>query len=495
MLLGALLQPFPLARAQGRHARGLPVVLALVFRHLVERVNAHVDAVAPLILNLDHLLMATVGQGHAHQAAELADAVVHVNHVVAQLELLNLLQRQGHLATACLVALQVVLVEAVEDLVVGEEAHPQVVVDEALVQRAVYGSEKRRVVSGEGQENLLQPLVLLLAVGQYVDGVPLQLIVLEGLGEQVEVLVEERLGRCVEADAGLGQGRGAIAELYAAEGLAVAHELPARNDLALAAHLALYLVLLHLGGPLHALHHSLRREAFLVGAVDGIARVHIIFKYQHRVARQESQQRLLLLYAGHLGHNADALLAVARQLVLDLEGTYGVDVVAKEVYAEGVFVAEGEHVEDAAAQGELSRLVDVVNLAEAELAQLLADVVNDHRLPLLQGQRALVQVLARHHHLGNGLGVGHDVEARGIVRCVLGCQPAQCLRAQNFAGGIFLRILYGAAVARGEEEHLPVAHHLRQVVIEVASLVGILQHEEQRVPALRGQGAEQHRCA
>ena len=69
-----------------------------------------------------------------------------MHHIVAYLELLNLLQRQCHLTTAGLVALQVVLVEAVKNLVVGEEARLQVVVHEALVQRAVDGGEKGKVI-------------------------------------------------------------------------------------------------------------------------------------------------------------------------------------------------------------------------------------------------------------------------------------------------------------------------------------------------------------
>ena len=40
---------------------------------------------------------------HAYQSAKLADTVVDVYHVVAYLELLNLLQRQGHLSAMSLV--------------------------------------------------------------------------------------------------------------------------------------------------------------------------------------------------------------------------------------------------------------------------------------------------------------------------------------------------------------------------------------------------------
>ena len=62
-------------------------------------------------------------------------------HKVANLKLLYLLQRQGHLARSSLVALQVVFVEAVEYLVVGQQTGTGIVVDESLVQRLIDGDE------------------------------------------------------------------------------------------------------------------------------------------------------------------------------------------------------------------------------------------------------------------------------------------------------------------------------------------------------------------
>ena len=74
---------------------------------------------------------------HAYQSAKLADTVVDVYHVVAYLELLNLLQRQGYLSAMCLVGAQAVLVVAVEYLVVGKYAELPVVVGKAGVERLI----------------------------------------------------------------------------------------------------------------------------------------------------------------------------------------------------------------------------------------------------------------------------------------------------------------------------------------------------------------------
>ena len=69
--------------------------------------------------------------------------------------------------------------EAVEYLVVGEEAQPQLAVDESFVQGVVDGSENL-ILRLVGQ-NLLQAFLLLLGVGKNVDVIAL-------LGEVAERL-------------------------------------------------------------------------------------------------------------------------------------------------------------------------------------------------------------------------------------------------------------------------------------------------------------------
>ena len=102
--------------------------------------DRHIDDVAALIVEAYHLLIG-VANRHTHQAAELADAEVDVHDEVAGFHLLQLLHRERHLARAGCVRLKVVLVEAVEYLMVGEEAQTQIVVGETFVQSAVDGGE------------------------------------------------------------------------------------------------------------------------------------------------------------------------------------------------------------------------------------------------------------------------------------------------------------------------------------------------------------------
>ena len=332
-----------------------------------------------------------------------------MHHVVANLELLNLFQRQGYLAAAGLVALQVVLVETVEYLVVGEQAEAQVVVYEALVQRLVDGGEADVLVFFG--EDVAQTLVLLLTVGQHVELVAFQSVVLQRLLQQVEVLVEERLRRSLKAEGSLLSTFLSLlsSQLYSPERLGIGGELCTGDNLTVALHLLFYLAGLHFGGILQTLRQGLRRKALLVGALDGFAHKCEVLAYQDGVFGQELQHGVLLHLGRQLGHDVGLLAALLRQLVLHLKGTYGVYLVAEEVDAEGVLATVAEHVEDAAAQGELAGLVDIVHLVEPQLAQLFQHVVGLHRLPLLQGQRPAVQLLAGDHHLGHGLGMGHDV--------------------------------------------------------------------------------------
>ena len=79
--------------------------------------------------------------GHAHKATELADAKVDMHHIVADFHLLQFLHRQGHLPRTGTVGLEIVLMEAVKDLVIGKETHLHVVISKALVQGLVHWRE------------------------------------------------------------------------------------------------------------------------------------------------------------------------------------------------------------------------------------------------------------------------------------------------------------------------------------------------------------------
>ena len=133
----------------------------------MQRVDRHIHGVLVAVDNLNHLLH-HVALGNAHQSSETSHTVVDVHHVVANLKLLYLFQRQRHFASVGLVALKAVLVEAVKYLVVCEEAYLQCVVDKAFVNGSV---DRREVNSVRFRlchllKDVLQSGYLLLAVGK-----------------------------------------------------------------------------------------------------------------------------------------------------------------------------------------------------------------------------------------------------------------------------------------------------------------------------------------
>ena len=384
MLLGALLQAFPLPRTQGRESWCLAIILRLVFGHLIQRVDAHVDGIAMLIGELDHLLIA-IALRHAYQSAESSHTMIHVYHVVANFKLLYLLQRQRHLSATGLVALQVVLMETVKYLMVGKEAHLQVVVDKTLVQCLIYRCKTYlcmlTLVFGTLCKDILQALVLLGTVGQYIHLVALVQIVVESLKQHLKVLMEQRLNGDIESDDAAVGYRGTMTELNPAEALGLMHEL----------------------------HACYQRHILLESGIDGITHIQIVLGGNDGILGQQRQERLLSCLVGlQFRHYLYPVTRIQRELILYLEGAHALHIVAKKVDTIRVLAAVTIHVEDRATQRKLSGLVHVIHLVKAQLAQLFGNIAYGHLLPFLNHHRTVVQRLLGYHHLGQRLWVGNN---------------------------------------------------------------------------------------
>ena len=187
---------------------------------------------------------------------------------------------------------------------------------------------------------------------------------------------------------------------------------------------------------------------------------------------QEGQ--FLTLSKREFGHNLHTLTPVARQLVLNAESTYGVYLVTEEVDAERKLAAVGINIENAASNGKLTRLVDIICLHEVEVAQLMRDVHQRHLVSHCELNDTLVEILLRHHHFCQSIGVSNDIE------WLRGCQSCQHLGTQYLVGCILLSVFHSTPVSRRKEESLILPQYLHQVVIEIARLVGIIEHEEHR---------------
>ena len=357
----------------------------------------------------------------------------------------------------------------------------------------------RRTVGG--CQNLAQPFVLLLAVGQYEQAVSLYEIVVERTAQQSEVFVEQGLGGCVETDGGIGNAHAAVAGLHETETGCSGGKVAARAEPHLLAHGVYYVLALHLRCALQPLGHGLLRKAFVVDAPHTVLHIGHILGHKHGVFGQKVEQRHLVgRLFGQFGHNLHAVSAVARQLRAHVEGAYGVHIVAEKVYTERIFAAERIDIKYAAAHGKLARLIHVVGFLEVQTAQRAAHLGHVHGLPLAQLQRATVEPLARNHQFGHSLRISHHIErprrsSLSPALCTKLCaQPTQRLGAKYLVGGVALGILHRTAIGRGEKQHIGETQNLGQIVIEIAGFVGILQYEQRCLRAPCRQSGERHRC-
>ena len=214
-LLSALLHAVPCSGAENAQSWGLSGLVGAVLADFIERVDGNIHLVVVLIDDADDFFEPFVG-GHAEQSAKFADSIIHMDDKVAGFHLLQFLHRQRHLAAAGAVTLEAVFVEAVEDLMIGEAADLQRVVDESLVDGFLHWSKFNRTLAPfailqchrlarlvHTVEDVAQSFLLPLAVGKNIDMVAFDEIAFDRLAQQVKILVIQGLGRDVEAQQGL----------------------------------------------------------------------------------------------------------------------------------------------------------------------------------------------------------------------------------------------------------------------------------------------------
>ena len=174
--------------------------LPLVFRNLMQGMNGNEHYIVILIDQFDDFLC-SISVRNPHQTGKTSDTVVDMDHIIARLEHIQLLQRKSHLSAAGFVAAKVVFMETVENLMVGKDTAAQGMVNESLVQSMVYRFELDAV--SPFLKNILQTVGLLHTVRTNEQTVtPLQ-IVGQRAGDQIEILMENRLYRSFELQRGL----------------------------------------------------------------------------------------------------------------------------------------------------------------------------------------------------------------------------------------------------------------------------------------------------
>ena len=334
------------------------------------------DGALIAIVDTDDLLHRTAVV-HAHQTAEDTHTVVHMHDIVARVELLYLLERHSHLTTTHLFVAQRVLVEAVEYLMVGEEAQLALVVAETGVKGAAHGSEAdaRLLVV----EDALQAVGLLLGISQDVKVVALAVEALESGDKQVEILVEDGLRRDVE-------GNGCV---------------------------------LCCGGA----HHHAAETAV-------VAPDRLLVDKRHIVGEIVEKRGCGLPVACKFGYDGDFLLLLDGGLLLYVERADAVHLVAEEVDAIGIFGGVTVNVNQRTANGVLTGFVNIIHTMETVFLQRLPDEFLVHLHPHGYGQRVALELCGRRHRLVESLRMRHHVE-RGTPP---GNQPGKHLRAQYLTG-------------------------------------------------------------
>ena len=177
-------------------------------------------------------------------------------------------------------------------------------VDESLVQGLVHRIESHGV--GFSGKNLLETLVLLLAVGQDIELIVLQQIVFQGTLEQFEILVKQRLGLCAEGDGHIRRGMWSPGELNALQPHYLFGKSLSTQELRLLVQLLHDGFLLHLGSALQLLVECLSGKSLVINPADGVAHKGQIFDHHRQRQRvgHKLQQRHLFTFDGiHFGHN------------------------------------------------------------------------------------------------------------------------------------------------------------------------------------------------
>ena len=116
-----------------------------------------------------------------------------------------------------------------------------------------------------------------------------------------------------------------------------------------------------------------------------------------------------------LGHDFHGVAFGFRKLILNFERADGINLLSKEIHAKRVFATEREDIEQAATHGKLAGFIDVIGFDETQLAQRMHHLGQIDRLPHLQRQAALIQLLFAHHPLGQRLGIAHHEQRRSSI--------------------------------------------------------------------------------
>ena len=437
--------------------------------------DAHIQDVAVLVLEADGLLLLAVDV-QLLQAAELADAVVDVHHVVARLEQGEFLERERFLV-ALEAFFEAEAVVALKNLVVGVAEQFFVRVHKALAELDDHGGELH--VALLVLKDVVQPLDLLGLVGGDHVGVAFASVGVEVGGQQVKILGKGRLGLHVEGNA-FALHKGLVAaKFHHAEVLQQAVPILGGGVELLWRQVA------GLAGELFEL--AAGTFHFLVevsGAAFGVHSPH------HGVAGQEFQNGLaafLQEFFAHVRHDGGLGHGVDTQLVDRVKLADAFHLVAKKLDAVRVIKAEGEHVHDAAAHAVLAGLKHVVHLLKAKLLEGLVDEFHVEGVADFQVEGVLAELAAGDHFFSQGFRKrDDDGDVAPFVDLV------EHLGAHGNIGVLGLLLLVRYAGRTRVKQRLGLVQHAFEVVHEIRRGFLVLQYNQVAALALGNHARSNH---
>ena len=210
---------------------------------------------------------------------------------------------------------------------------------------------------------------------------------------------------------------------------------------------------------------------------------HIIDLAQHKVGIREPicsplgklcQRHPADIGTVDIGDDIHLLQSLVRELARQFKATNRLYLVVEKVQSERFALRIGEYIEDTASHRVLTRLIDKINLFEAQLPDSLLQVGNFDAVASAQMQRLRHQAL----HIGNSLrqrlGVGRNNDK--LILAIF--QSIEHPRAHHHALCLLCTIDNGAFVGRWKEQNSLLAQQCVEVVQCVCCGIPILAHDD-----------------
>ena len=213
----------------------------------------------------------------------------------------------------------------------------------------------------------------------------------------------------MKGEGSIWQSGRTVTHLYPTKGYSLTPELRTTNQLQLLTHLFHKVLLLLFRSSFQTFCHSLLGEAFLVDAVNGITNVQEVFHHHQCLLRKERQKRhLTLFYNSQFRYYLHLFTLIFRQLGVNLESTDRVYIITKKINTIWKLTTIGIDIKNAASQGKLSWLIDIVNLLKSPFTQGLGSSISIQHVPLTKHQRPIIQYFLRNNQFSYSLWIGND---------------------------------------------------------------------------------------